>query len=102
MEKYLLLIPVFNDWKSLNILFEQIDSELSIFEHEFSVVIVNDCSTNKLNIENQKFSRQQNKFFEMSKIQGVVFVFGGRGRGLSGFVKQLNNYVFNLYFVFCV
>ena len=53
MEKYLFLIPVFNDWKSVNILLGQIDSELSIFEHEFSVVIVNDCSTNKRNIENQ-------------------------------------------------
>ena len=42
MEKYLFLIPVFNDWKSLNILLGQIDSELSISEHEFSVVIVND------------------------------------------------------------
>ena len=57
MEKYLFLIPVFNDWKSLNILLGQIDSELSIFEHEFSVVIVNDCSTNKLNIENQKLKK---------------------------------------------
>ena len=57
MEKYLFLIPVFNDWKSLNILLGQIDSELSIFEHEFSVVIVNDCSTNKPNIENQKLKK---------------------------------------------
>ena len=57
MEKYLFLIPVFNDWKSLNILLGQIDSELSIFEHEFSVVIVNDCSTDKPNIENQKLKK---------------------------------------------
>ena len=57
MEKYLFLIPVFNDWKSLNILLGQIDSELSIFEHEFSVVIVNDCSADKPNIENQKLKK---------------------------------------------
>lgn len=57
MEKYLFLIPVFNDWKSVNILLGKIDSELSIFEHEFSVVIVNDCSTNKPNIENQKLKK---------------------------------------------
>ena len=57
MEKYLFLIPVYNDWKSLNILLGQIDSELSIFEHEFSVVIVNDCSADKPNIENQKLKK---------------------------------------------
>ena len=43
--KIKLLIPVYNDWKSVIKLLEIINSEVSGLSHEFSVIIVNDNST---------------------------------------------------------
>ena len=40
-----ILIPVFNDWESLNKLLEEINFLLERSEHNFSVLIVNDAST---------------------------------------------------------
>ena len=43
--KIKILIPVYNDWQSVDKLLENINSEVSNLNHEFSVVIVNDAST---------------------------------------------------------
>jgi len=43
--KIKLLIPVYNDWQSVIKLLENINSEVSGLSHEFSVIIVNDAST---------------------------------------------------------
>ena len=43
--KIKLLIPVYNDWQSVIKLLEIINSEVSGLSHEFSVIIVNDTST---------------------------------------------------------
>ena len=43
--KIKILIPVYNDWQSVFKLLENINSEVSSLEHEFSVIIVNDAST---------------------------------------------------------
>ena len=43
--KIKLLIPVYNDWQSVIKLLEIINSEVSGLSHEFSVIIVNDNST---------------------------------------------------------
>ncbi len=43
--KIKILIPVFNDWQSVFKLLENINSEISNLDHEFSVIIVNDAST---------------------------------------------------------
>jgi len=43
--KIVILIPVFNDWQSAYKLLENINSEVSSLGHEFSVIIVNDAST---------------------------------------------------------
>ena len=43
--KIVILIPVFNDWQSVYKLLENINSEVSRLGHEFSVIIVNDAST---------------------------------------------------------
>ena len=43
--KIVILIPVFNDWQSVYKLLENINSEVSSLGHEFSVIIVNDAST---------------------------------------------------------
>ena len=42
--KIKILIPVYNDWQSVFKLLENINSEVSDLDHEFSVIIVNDAS----------------------------------------------------------
>ena len=43
--KIKILIPIYNDWQSVFKLLENINSEISGLEHEFSAIIVNDAST---------------------------------------------------------
>ena len=43
--KIKILIPVYNDWQSISKLLENINSEVSNLDHEFSIIIVNDAST---------------------------------------------------------
>jgi polyisoprenyl-phosphate glycosyltransferase len=45
MKKYIILIPVYNDWKSVFKLLENIDIQIINWEAEVSVLIVNDSST---------------------------------------------------------
>ena len=45
MSKIKILIPVYNDWQSVFKLMENINSEVSTLNDEFSVIIVNDAST---------------------------------------------------------
>ena len=45
MKKIKILIPVYNDWQSVFKLLENINSEASTLKDEFSVIIVNDAST---------------------------------------------------------
>jgi hypothetical protein len=42
--KIKILIPIYNDWQSVFKLLENINSEVSNLDHEFSVIIVNDAS----------------------------------------------------------
>ena len=45
MKKIKILIPVYNDWQSVFKLLENINLEVSVLDFEFSVIIVNDAST---------------------------------------------------------
>jgi hypothetical protein len=45
MKKFIILIPVYNDWKSVFKLLGEIDIEISQLESEFSAFIINDGST---------------------------------------------------------
>jgi hypothetical protein len=45
MSKINILIPVYNDWQSVFRLIENINSQVSTLNDEFSVIIVNDAST---------------------------------------------------------
>ncbi len=47
MKKFIILIPLFNDWKSVAKLLNKIDSNVNNWEAEISVFIVNDSSTEK-------------------------------------------------------
>ena len=45
MNKIKILIPVYNDWQSVFKLLENINSEVSALDDEFSVIIINDTSS---------------------------------------------------------
>ena len=48
MKKFVILIPVYNDWKSLFKLLEKIDLEISQWEADVSILIINDASIEKI------------------------------------------------------
>jgi len=45
MKKFIILIPLFNDWKSASKLLNEIDLQIISWDVEVSVIIVNDAST---------------------------------------------------------
>lgn len=45
MIKFIVLIPLYNDWKSVSKLLKEIDQETNSWEAEVSVILVNDSST---------------------------------------------------------
>ena len=47
MKKFIILIPLFNDWKSASKLLDEIDLQVNNWDAEISVLIVNDASTEK-------------------------------------------------------
>ena len=55
--KYVILIPIYNDRESLKLLIENINSEIKVLNHNISLVIINDASSQQIvdnypNIEN--------------------------------------------------
>jgi len=48
MKIFKILIPCYNDWKSLFKLLDQIDFYIKEIKAEFSIIIVNDCSSEKM------------------------------------------------------
>ena len=55
--KYIILIPIYNDRESLKLLIENINSEIKDLDHEISLVVINDASSQQIvdtypNIEN--------------------------------------------------
>ena len=61
MKKFKILIPLYNDWRSVSKLLNQIDLQIHNWDAEVSVIIVNDASTeNRLDLE-----------FNFKKIQSV-------------------------------
>ena len=65
MIKVKILIPVYNDWQSVFKLLENISSEISTLDAEFSVIIINDASTENrpefsVNLDNLKLLQVMN------------------------------------------
>ena len=65
MKKFIILIPVYNDWKSVIKLLENIDLQITEWDAKVSVLIVNDASTEervltKLSYTNLKSVRVMN------------------------------------------
>jgi len=69
--KIKILIPVYNDWQSVFKLLENINSEISNLGHEFSVIIVNDASTeSKPELSNSLDNLNSIKIINMKQNKG--------------------------------
>jgi|TARA_B100000315_G_scaffold50939_1_gene45484 hypothetical protein len=83
MKKFIILIPVYNDWKSIFKLLENIDVQIKDWDAEVSVLIVNDASTeerpkNELDFKNIKSLRvinmKQNRGHARCNAAGLKYI----------------------------
>ena len=83
MSKIKILIPIYNDWKSAFKLLEGIDLQVNDLNHEFSIIIINDCSTeerpnNNLNFKNLKsikiINMKKNKGHARCNASGLRYI----------------------------
>ncbi len=83
MKKYIILISVYNDWKSVFKLLENIDMQIKDLDSEISVLIVNDASTEQrpkieLSFKNIKSIRvinmKQNKGHARCNAAGLKYI----------------------------
>ncbi|MDB9774503.1 glycosyltransferase [Candidatus Pelagibacter sp.] len=71
MSKIKVLIPIYNDWQSAFKLLEDIDLQVNDLNHEFSIIIVNDCSTEKRPTNDFNFKNLKSiKIINMKKNKG--------------------------------
>ena len=84
MKKIKILIPIYNDWKSVFKLLENIDAQISKLNFEFSVIIVNDGSTQQkpeifLKLHNLKsikiINMKKNKGHGRCNAAGLKYIF---------------------------
>ena len=57
MKKFIILIPLYNDWKSVSKLLNEIDLQTISWDAEVSVIIVNDASTEKKSGLNSNYKK---------------------------------------------
>ena len=57
MKKFIILIPLFNDWKSVSKLLNKIDSETKLWNVQISIIIVNDASSENKSGLDQNFKK---------------------------------------------
>ena len=57
MKKFIILIPLYNDWKSASKLLDEIDLQVNNWQSEVSVIIVNDASTEPKTGLNKSFKK---------------------------------------------
>ena len=70
MKKFIILIPLYNDWKSVSKLLDKINSLTENRDAELSVVIVNDASTESRSGLASNFKKIKSiKILNMKKIQ---------------------------------
>ena len=83
MKKFFILIPVYNDWKSVFKLLEEIDLIIGSWDDEVSVLIINDASTenrliDKIKLKNIKTVRvinmKKNKGHARCNAAGLKFL----------------------------
>ena len=62
--KIKILIPIYNDWRSLFELLKNIDQQISEIDNEVSVLIVNDGSNEE----------RENESFEFINIKSFIYI----------------------------
>ena len=71
MKKFIILIPVYNDWRSVSKLLKEIDLKIVDWESEVSVLIINDASTEMRSAMDSNFKKIKSvKVLNMKKNQG--------------------------------
>ena len=82
--KYVVLIPIYNDRESLKKLVENINSEIKDLNHEISIVVINDASSQQIvdtypNIENissfEIISMKENRGHARCIASGLKYIF---------------------------
>ena len=82
--KYVVLIPIYNDRESLKILIENINNEINDLDHEISLVVINDASSQQIvdtypNIENinsiEIVNMKENKGHARCIASGLKYIF---------------------------
>ena len=91
MKKNIILIPVYNDWRSLNLLLKKINFILSKNYLNTDIIIINDNSSTKNNLIKKKLSRIKKITFLNLKINS-----GSQkaiNLGLNYIIKKKNSIV---------
>jgi len=71
MSKIKILISIYNDWKSAFKLLEDMDLQVNDLKHEFSIVIINDCSTEERPVNDFNFNNLKSiKIINMKRNRG--------------------------------
>ena len=82
--KYIVLIPIYNDRESLKLLIENINHELKDLNHEISIVVINDASSQQIidnypNIENisslEIINMKENRGHARCIASGLKYIF---------------------------
>ena len=82
--KIKILIPIFNDWRSLSKLLQKIDQQIKSINHEVSVLIVNDGSNEDNEDETYDFKNiktikvinmKENKGHARCNAAGLKYIF---------------------------
>tara|TARA_Y100000768_G_scaffold243962_1_gene184894 strand:+ start:99 stop:968 length:870 start_codon:yes stop_codon:yes gene_type:complete len=85
--KYTILIPIYNDRESLKLLVENINSEIKDLNHEISLVVINDASSQQIidtypNIENinsfEIINMKENRGHARCIASGLKYIFEKR------------------------
>lgn len=85
MKKFIILIPVYNDWKSLFKLLENINREITNQNNRISVLVVNDKSTEEITNNTINFSNFQSvRIINLKKNSG-------HGHAIATGLKYINN-----------
>tara|TARA_B100000886_G_scaffold301883_1_gene231617 strand:+ start:2894 stop:3766 length:873 start_codon:yes stop_codon:yes gene_type:complete len=60
LKKYLFLLPVYNDWKSLNLLLSKIDEVIGEKSNKADILVINDNSSEEIYFDTKLFKNFQN------------------------------------------
>lgn len=111
MQNNIILIPIYNDWNSLNILLKNIIN-LKIFKKKTTVIIVNDFSKEKVHIKNFLFKKILNikiinlkknigsqrciavglSYIKRNYLNSNVIIMDGDGEDNPALIKKLLNF----------